>query len=117
MNPQGENNEDKPFENPFADIDVEIEESLLLNELFDETEYQDNPLAIFIYQAPPLPQRMVVPTFPFPIPPQQGNQNLKNIPNVALPNFYGLITEDHETFLFKFTFSIGAMTTQLMPIT
>ena len=45
---------------------------------------------------------MAMPTFPFPIPPQQGNQNLKNIPIVALPKFYGLITEDHETFLFEF---------------
>ena len=42
------------------------------------------------------------PTFPFPIPPQQGNQNLKNIPSAALPKFYGLIIEDLETFLFEF---------------
>lgn len=41
-------------------------------------------------------------TFPFPIPIQQGNQNLKNIPSAALPKFYGLITEDPETFLFEF---------------
>ena len=42
------------------------------------------------------------PPFPFPIPNHQGNQNLKNIPSAALPKFYGLITEDPETFLFKF---------------
>ena len=43
-----------------------------------------------------------MPTFPFPIPPQQGNQNLKNIPITALPKFYGLIIEDPKTFLFEF---------------
>ena len=53
--PQGDNDLDEPFENPSADIDVESKESLHLNELFDEPEYQDNPLAIVIYQAPPLP--------------------------------------------------------------
>lgn len=45
---------------------------------------------------------MAHPTFPFPIPTQQGNQNLKNIPTVALPKFYSLITKDPETFLFDF---------------
>ena len=65
VEPQGESNEDDPFENPFANIDIESEELLHLNELLDEPEYQDNPLAIVIYQAPPLPPRMVAPTFPF----------------------------------------------------
>ena len=73
--PQRENDKDEPFENPFANIQDEpprssSEESLHLNELFAEPEYQDNPLAIVIYQAPPLPPRMAMPTFPFPIPPQ-----------------------------------------------
>ena len=45
---------------------------------------------------------MAMPTFHFPIPPQQGNQNLKNIPNATLPKFYGLIIEDPKTFLFEF---------------
>ena len=73
--PQRENNEDEPFQNLFANIQAEIppsssKESLHLNEIFDELEYQDNPLAIVIYQEPPLPPRMVESTFPFPIPPQ-----------------------------------------------
>ena len=75
-----------------------------MNDLFAEPEYQDNPLALVIYQ-PPLgnPQMAVAqPTFPFLIPTQQGNQNLKNIPSIALPKFYGLITEDLKTFLFQF---------------
>lgn len=42
------------------------------------------------------------PPFPFLIPDQQGNQNLKNIPSATLPKFYGLIIEDPETFLFEF---------------
>ena len=42
------------------------------------------------------------PPFPFPIPTQQGNQNMKNIPSATLPKFYGLITEDPDTFLFEF---------------
>ena len=72
--PPRENDEDKPFENLFADIQAEIppsssQESLNLNEIFDELEYQDNPLAIVIYQAPPLPPRIAMPTFRFPIPP------------------------------------------------
>ena len=105
--PQRENDKEKTFENLSTDIQAKIpplssKESLHLNELFDEPEYQDNPLAIVIYQAPPLPPRMAMPTFPFPIPPQQGNQNLKNIPTVSLPKFYGLIIEDPETFLFEF---------------
>ena len=68
--PQGENDKDELFENPFANINAKSEESLYLNELFDELEYQDNPLAIVINQAPPLPLRMAMPTFHFPIPPQ-----------------------------------------------
>ena len=105
--PQRENDEDEPFENPFANIQAELppsssKESLHLNEIFAEPEYQDNPLAIVIYQAPPLPLRMVVATFPFPMPPQQGNQNLENIPTATLPKFYDLVTEDPETFLFEF---------------
>lgn len=79
-----------------------------LNDLFFEPEYQDNPLSLVIYQAPLLvpplgmAQLQPQPTFPFPIPPHQGNQNLKNIPIVVLPKFYGLITEDPKTFLFEF---------------
>ena len=72
--PQRENDVEEPFENLFANIQAKLppsssEESLNLNELFVELEYQDNPLAIVIYQAPPLPPRMAMPTFPFPIPP------------------------------------------------
>ena len=73
-----------------------------MNELFDEPDYQDNPLAIVIYQAPLLTPRLAMSTFLFPIPPQQGNQNMKNIHVVALPKFYCLIIEDFETFLFEF---------------
>ena len=46
------------------------EESLHLNDLLSKLEYQDNPLALVIYQ-PPLgnPQMATAqPTFPFPIP-------------------------------------------------
>ena len=90
--PQRENDVDEPFENPFANIQEELPPSssdklLHLNELFPELEYKNNPLAIVIYQAPPPPPRMAMPTFPFPIPPQQGNQNLKNIPIVAIKKF------------------------------
>ena len=74
VEPQRENDEDEPFENLFANIQAEItpsssEESLHFNELFVQTQYQDKPLVIVIYQAPPLPSRMAMPTFPFPIPP------------------------------------------------
>ena len=74
--PQRENDIEEPFENLFANIQAEIppsflEEALYLNELFVEPEYQDNPLAIIIYQESPLsPSRMASYTFPFPIPPQ-----------------------------------------------
>ena len=45
-----------------------FDESFHLNELFAKPEIQDNPLAIFIYQPPPLgPLAMAQPTFPFPI--------------------------------------------------
>ena len=73
-----EREEEELFENVFADqLPSSSEESLHLNELFAEPDYQDNPLALVIYQQPPLlgnPQ-MVAP-FPFPIPTQQGTQNL-----------------------------------------
>lgn len=42
------------------------------------------------------------PTFEFPIVPQRDTDNLKNIPSLLLPKFYGLVTEDPETFLFEF---------------
>ena len=45
---------------------------------------------------------MAMATFPFPILPEQGNQNLKNRLATALPKFYGLIIEDPKTFLFEF---------------
>lgn len=45
---------------------------------------------------------MAQPTFPFPLPSLINNANLKNIPTTALPKFYGLITEDPDTFLFEF---------------
>lgn len=108
--PQSEKEEEEAFENPFVDAQEHIsssssEESLHLNDLFAELEYQDNLLALIIYQPPPLgpPPRMAAQDpFPFPIPQQQGNQNLKNIPTIALPKFYGLLTEDLKTFLFEF---------------
>ena len=68
---------EKKFENVFAEVPYQenspttFEESLHLNNLFVEPEYQDNPLALVIYQ-PPLghPQMETThPTFPFPIPP------------------------------------------------
>lgn len=56
--------EEELFENVFAEIPEQVqspttsEESFHLNNLFAELEYQDNPLAIFIYQQPlGLPQR------------------------------------------------------------
>lgn len=42
------------------------------------------------------------PTFGFPITNQQRDTILKNIPPSAFPIFYGLITEDPDTFLFEF---------------
>ncbi len=45
---------------------------------------------------------MAQPTFPFPLPSLVNTNNLKNIPTVALPNFYGLTTEDLDTLLFVF---------------
>ena len=45
---------------------------------------------------------MAQPTFPFPLLSLVTNANLKNIPPTALPNFYGLTTEDPDTFLFEF---------------
>ena len=45
---------------------------------------------------------MAQPTFPFPLLSLINNANLKNIPAAALPKFYGLATEDPDTFLFEF---------------
>ena len=45
---------------------------------------------------------MAQPTFQFPLPNLVTNANLKNIPPYALPKFYGLATEDPNTFLFEF---------------
>ena len=111
--PKGEEKrqeEEELFENVFVEVPNQenspttSEESFHLNNLFAKPEYQDNPLALIIYQPPQGHSQMAIsqPTFPFPIPPQQGNQNLKNIPSAVLPKFYGLITEDPETFLFEF---------------
>ena len=110
IDPKGEEGEEREeeeqlFENFFANqfqSSSTSEESLHLNELFFELEYQDNPLALVIYQPSPLGNPQMVAPFRFPIPTQQGTQNLKNIPSVVLPKFYGLITEDLETFLFEF---------------
>ena len=41
-------------------------------------------------------------TFPFPLPSIVTTNNLKNIPSNVLPKFYGLATEDIDTFLFEF---------------
>ena len=45
---------------------------------------------------------MAQPTFPFPLPSLIINANLKNIPPTTLPKFYGLATEDPDTFFFEF---------------
>ena len=45
---------------------------------------------------------MAQPTFPFPLQSLVTNANLKNIPPIALAKFYGLATEDSDTFLFEF---------------
>lgn len=76
-----------------------------------EPPLEENPTgALIIYQGnmtgrggggnnpPPTPDL----TFKFPIPPRGANANLKNIPPYALPHFYGLVTEDPDTFLFEF---------------
>ena len=73
-----EREEEELFENVFAKVQYQehspttSEESLHLNNLFAELEYQDNPLALVIYQPPLGHPQMVVfqPTFPFPIPTQ-----------------------------------------------
>ena len=79
-NPEVEEREEEEelFENVFANALDQLqslatsEESLHLNELFAELDYQDSPLALVIYQPPPPPgnPQMVAaqPTFPFPIP-------------------------------------------------
>ena len=43
---------------------------------------------------------MAQPNFPFPLPSLVTNANLKNIPPTTLPKFYGLASEDLDTFLF-----------------
>ena len=45
---------------------------------------------------------MAQPTFSFPLPSLVTNANLKNIHVASLPKFYGLATEDPDTFLFEF---------------
>jgi hypothetical protein len=50
----------------------------------------------------PVPPVMAQPTFPFPLPSLITNANLKNKPPIALSKFYGLATEDPDTFLFEF---------------
>ena len=45
---------------------------------------------------------MAHPTFPFPLPSLVTIDNLKNIPSNVLPKFYGLATEDLDTYLFEF---------------
>ena len=92
LEPEREEREEL-FENLFASqfqSSSTSKESLHLNEIFVGLDYQDNALALVIYQPPPPPlgnPKMVAtqPTFPFPIPTQQGNQNLKNIPLASLP--------------------------------
>ena len=75
---EGIEEEEELFENVFAKVPDQIqspttsEESLHLNNLFADTKYQDNPLALVIYQ-PPLGHPQMAgahPTFPFPIPTQ-----------------------------------------------
>lgn len=46
------------------------------------------------------PNKLV--TFEFPIANQEHEATLKNIHPLALPNFYGLITKDLDTFIFEF---------------
>lgn len=67
--------------------------------------FANNPLVVIIYQLKlhsQLPTIMAQPTFPFPLPSLINNANLKNIPTIALPKFYGLITKDPDTFSFEF---------------
>ena len=70
-----------------------------------------NPLVVYHllpnipFQKQPqnlIPPVMAQPTFPFPLPSLVTNANLKNLPPNALLNFYGLATEDPDTFLFEF---------------
>ena len=70
--PEKEREEEELFENMFVDqLPSLSEESLHLNELFAEPNYQDNPLALVIYQQPPpLGNPQMVAPFPFPIPTQ-----------------------------------------------
>jgi hypothetical protein len=63
--------QEEPFENVLIDAYEQLpsppsfEESFHLNELFADPEYQDNPLALIIYQPqqPGPPPRMAQPTF------------------------------------------------------
>lgn len=63
----------------------------------------ENPWALIIYEENMACQaNNSQPTFDFPILNQNQLPNLKNIPSSTLPKFYGLVTEDPDTFLFEF---------------
>lgn len=68
---------------------------LVVNNLVPNVPFQPQPQTL-------IPLVMEKPTFPFPLPSLVTNANLKNIPPIALPKFYGLATEDLDTFLFEF---------------
>ena len=64
-----------------------------------------NLVSNFPFQQQPqniIPQVMAQLAFPFPLPSLVTTDNLKNIPSNVLPKFYGLATEDPDTFLFEF---------------
>ena len=85
---------------PFAKILANF-----LNSASPNPRVVNNPVANVPFQQQPhnqIPPVMAQPTFPFPLPSLVTNANLKNIPPNALPKFYGLATEDPDTFLFEF---------------
>ena len=69
-----EREEEELFENMFVEAPDQVqspttfEESFHLNDLLAEPEYQDNPLALVIYQPPPPGNPQMEAPFPFPIP-------------------------------------------------
>ena len=85
---------------PFTEVLSIFIDDTTLNPLFVNHPVPNIPFQQKIHN--PIPPIMAQPTFPFPLPSLITNANLKNIPPTTLPKFYGLATEDPDTFLFEF---------------
>ena len=76
---------------PFAEILASVLDNtalnpLVVNNLVPNVPFQQQPQNL-------IPLVMTQHTFPFSLPSLITNANLKNIPPIALPNFYGLVTK------------------------